>query len=288
MSQAIRRIWLCADDYGMSPGINEAVRELILRERLNATSVMVVSPYIGGGEASALERLNASKKRAAIGLHITLTGLFKPASKNFTPQRDGHFPSLNEIVRLSITRRLEEEVLTNEISTQLQAFVAAFGHLPDFVDGHQHVHLLPQIRDAFLRVVAEIVPSAWVRQCGRVRSAPRFRDPKGLMLDLLSLSFRNRAGRLGLTTNPAFAGSYNFSPTADFARIFPRFLDGMPAGGLIMCHPGFVDAVLESVDPVTTLREREFAFFCSDAFYRTLAEHNLQLAHPSSEEISTA
>ena len=44
---ATRRIWLCADDYGLSPGVNRAIRELIERGRLNATSVMVVGPAIG-------------------------------------------------------------------------------------------------------------------------------------------------------------------------------------------------------------------------------------------------
>ena len=39
-----RRIWLCADDYGISPGVNRAIRDLIERGRLNATSVMVVGP----------------------------------------------------------------------------------------------------------------------------------------------------------------------------------------------------------------------------------------------------
>lgn len=287
-AETIHRIWLCADDYGISPSVNEAIRELILRERLNATSVMMVSPHIGGNEPDALEMLNAGNKRALIGLHVTLTGLFKPLSENFTPQRDGHFLPLNDMVRMAIARRLQEDVLTIEIATQLQAFIAAFGHLPDFVDGHQHVHLLPQVRDAFLRVVAEIVPNAWVRQCGRVRAAPRLRDPKGFMLDLLSLRFRDKAERKGLTTNPAFAGSYNFTPRADFARLFPRFLKGMPDGGLIMCHPGFVDAALEALDPLTTLREHEFAFFSSDAFPRLLTERGFVLARASGEESQVA
>lgn len=34
---APRRIWLCADDYGISPGVNRAIRDLIERGRLNAT-----------------------------------------------------------------------------------------------------------------------------------------------------------------------------------------------------------------------------------------------------------
>ena len=37
-----RRIWLCADDYGLAEGVNRAIRDLISRGRLNATSVMMV------------------------------------------------------------------------------------------------------------------------------------------------------------------------------------------------------------------------------------------------------
>ena len=97
------------------------------------------------------------------------------------------------------------------------------------------------------------------------------------MLDILSMAFRRRSERQGLVTNPAFAGAYDFSPKAKFAKIFPRFLTGLPNGGLIMCHPGFVDAELQALDPLTTLREHEFAYFNSDAFPKTLAEHGAAL-----------
>ncbi len=50
-----RRIWLCADDYGLSPGVNRAIRDLIERGRLNATSVMVVGPAAGRDEIKALQ-----------------------------------------------------------------------------------------------------------------------------------------------------------------------------------------------------------------------------------------
>jgi predicted glycoside hydrolase/deacetylase ChbG (UPF0249 family) len=52
----------------------------------------------------------------------------------------------------------------------------------------------------------------------------------------------------------------------------------MPEGGLIMCHPGRVDAELERVDPLTTVREREYDYFLSDAFPRDLAAHRVALA----------
>jgi predicted glycoside hydrolase/deacetylase ChbG (UPF0249 family) len=108
-------------------------------------------------------------------------------------------------------------------------------------------------------------------------------DPKSLVLDLLSVRFRNRASRLGIAMNPAFSGAYAFSPGADFARLFPGFLNGMPDGGLIMCHPGFVDPALKSLDSLTDLRERELAYFDSDAFTRDLARHRVALARPAGE-----
>jgi hypothetical protein len=280
---AARRIWLCADDYGIAPGVNEAIRQLILRKRLNATSVMVASPHFDSEEASALETLNSGEKRAALGLHVTLTGPFKPMSEGFAPLRDGRFLPHAELLRLAMLRRLEPELLAIEIATQLEAFLTAFGHLPDFVDGHQHMQLLPQVRNAFLRVVAEIAPGAWVRQCGRVRAGRRLHDRKSLVLDVLSLGFRRQAERLGLSTNPGFAGAYTFNAKARFPEIFPRFLNGIPSGGLIMCHPGFVDAELKSLDSLTTLREHEFAYFDSDDFPRLLAARGIALALPSGE-----
>jgi len=275
-----RQIWLCADDYGISRSVNAAIRELILRGRINATSVMVAAPHLDRGEAAALDGLNSGRKRAALGLHVTLTAPFKPMSEDFAPLDHGHFLPLKKTMRAAITRRLNPDRLVIEIATQVQAFVTAFGRPPDFIDGHQHVHLFPQLRDAVLKVAAEAAPNAWVRQCGRPRSARRLKGRKELLLDVLSLGFRRKARQRGVATNPAFAGAYDFDGKPDFAAIFPQFLAGLPDGGLIMCHPGFVDAELKRLDPLTDQREREFAFFSSGDFPRLLADHAVALAPP--------
>jgi predicted glycoside hydrolase/deacetylase ChbG (UPF0249 family) len=282
VKSASRQIWLCADDYGLSQSVNAGIRQLIARGRLNATSVMVAAPHLGDNEAPSLELLNSGEKRAAIGLHVTLTAPFKPMSESFAPVRGGVFLPLAELLRAAVARRLQPELLANEIAIQMRAFLEAFGRLPDFVDGHQHAHLFPQVRDAFLKVVAETAPNAWVRQCGRANSLRRLHDRKALVLDILSVPFRRGAARLGLTTNPAFAGAYVFRPFANFAKIFPRFLAGLPDGGLVMCHPGFVDAELERLDTLTHLREREFTFLNSNKFLETLAHHGVALIQPSS------
>lgn len=279
---AVRPIWLCADDYGIAPAVSAAIRDLVMGGRLNATSVMVVAPSFDRAEAASLDLLNAGAKRVAVGLHVTLTAPFKPLSPGYAPLRDGAFLPLPEMLKRAMIRGLSREKLEVEIAAQLKAFIDAFGRAPDFVDGHQHVHLFPQVRDAFLHAVKQAAPSAWVRQCGRpkVSLMQRLADRKGLLLDMLSGAFRKRAAALGIATNPAFAGTYDFA-AADvpaFPELFPRFLDGLPAGGLVMCHPGRVDAELDRLDPLTVQREREYAYFAGPDFPAALAAAGVKLA----------
>jgi predicted glycoside hydrolase/deacetylase ChbG (UPF0249 family) len=274
-----RRIWLCADDYGISPGVNHAIRDLIGRGRLNATSVMVVGPTIGRDEVSALQTLAANSPRCAIGLHVTLTAPFRPLTMHYQPLDGGMFPSFPKLLRAGLLRRLDPEIIQAELRVQLAAFGELFGRAPDFVDGHQHAQLFPQIRDAFLRAVKEAAPNAWVRQGGRHQPlARRLSSPKALVLDTLSAQFRRRASRADVAFNPGFAGAYDFSRQADFGALMRHFLDGLPEDGVIMCHPGLVDEVLVSLDPLTDQREREYAFLGGEHFLPLLAANKVTLS----------
>jgi predicted glycoside hydrolase/deacetylase ChbG (UPF0249 family) len=275
---APRRIWLCADDYGISPGVNRAIRDLIERGRLNATSVMVVGPAIGRDEASRLQASAASSPRCAIGLHVTLTAPFRPLTMHFRPLDGGMFLPFPKLLRVGLFRRLDAEIIHAELLVQLRAFGELFGRPPDFVDGHQHAQLFPQVRDAFLEAVKETAPSAWVRQCGRPQPlTQRLGTPKPLVLDILSAQFRRRAARVRLAFNPGFAGAYDFSRQPDFGVLMRQFLDGLPEDGVVMCHPGFVDEALVSLDPLTVQREREHAFLGGEQFPRLLAANKVTL-----------
>ena len=273
-----RRIWLCADDYGLSPGVNRGIRDLIERGRLNATSVMVVGPAIGREEASALGAVAANSPRCSIGLHVTLTAPFRPLTMHFQPLDGGMFLPFPKVLRAGLLRRLDPEIIRAELMVQLAAFNEMFGRAPDFVDGHQHAQLFPGVRDAFLTAVKQAAPNAWVRQGGRNQPlARRLGTPKALLLDILSGQFRRRAARANIAFNPGFAGAYDFSQQPDFSALMRQFLDGLPEGGLIMCHPGFVDDMLVSLDPFTTQREHEHAFLGGEHFPRLLAANRVTL-----------
>ncbi|RXH35501.1 ChbG/HpnK family deacetylase [Bradyrhizobium zhanjiangense] len=274
----LRRIWLCADDYGISPGVNRAIRDLIERGRLNATSVMMVGPAIARSEVDALQISVKTSPRCAIGLHVTLSAPFRPLTMHFRPLDGDMFLAFPKLLRAGLMRRLDREFFRNEVKAQLAAFTEAFGRAPDFVDGHQHVQLYPQVRDGFIDAVSETAPTAWVRQCGRnLPLAQRLASLKAMVLDILSAQFRRRAGAAGLSFNPGFAGAYDFTRAADFGALMRQFLEGLPEGGLVMCHPGFVDDVLVGLDPMTDVREREHAYFAGDAFPRLLADSGVAL-----------
>lgn len=274
-----RRIWLCADDYGISPGVNRAIRDLIENGRLNATSVMVVGPAIGRDDVSALKTAAQANPSCAIGLHATLTAPFRPLTMHFRPIEGGLFLPHTRLLRRGLMGRLDVELIHTELTVQLAAFVDLFGRPPDFVDGHQHVQLFPAVRDAFLAAVKEAAPNAWIRQCGRDRPwMQRLDSPKALVLDILSAQFRRRATRAELNFNPAFAGAYDFSKEPEFGALMRQFLRGMPETGVVMCHPGIVDDVLISLDPLTTQREREYDFFRGEHFLPLLAASEVTLS----------
>src|SRR5262245_12951916 len=113
-SPAPRRIWLCADDYGISASVNIAIRDLVVRGRLNAASVLVAAPSFHRGEAISLSVLNSIAPRVAIGLHVALTTPFRPLSTGFTPLVDGHFLPLNAVLSHTLLRRFDHNALKAE------------------------------------------------------------------------------------------------------------------------------------------------------------------------------
>ena len=95
---------------------------------------------------------------------------------------------------------------------------------------------------------------------------------------MLSARLRARSAKCGVRTNPASAGTYNFKHEVGYEALFASFLRGLPDGGLVMCHPGFVDAELQGLDELTVMREHEHAFFAGERFPTLLAACGIVLA----------
>jgi predicted glycoside hydrolase/deacetylase ChbG (UPF0249 family) len=268
-----KRLILSADDYGLSPGIGKAIRSLIDAGRLSATACMTPSPD-WPAEAALLKPLS---NRADIGLHFTLTGLPGLASGGAAQP-----PSLAQLVLRALTGRLDLGAVAAELDAQFDAFEAAMGRPPDFLDGHHHVHQLAGVRKVVVETVRRRYPGAplYVRTCGdglMTIVGRRSQIGRSLAVAGLGLGFSGYLRSHGLATNTAFRGVRSFAASENYPALFARWLHDVPDGALIMCHPGHVDASLVARDPVTTAREAEFAFLASGQAGSLLARAGVEV-----------
>ena len=64
-----------------------------------------------------------------------------------------HLPGINELTRWHLYPHVLQVEL--EMSAQLDFFQTLAGYHPLYVDGHQHVHILPGLADTFARVLCK-------------------------------------------------------------------------------------------------------------------------------------
>jgi hypothetical protein len=223
-------IVVCADDYGRDAATSAVIRELLAAGRINATTCLVEAAT-WAAEAKALRDLGDIHRGMAIGLHLNLT---ERLANSFDVSLIA--PIASHIARAFIPARPDyENAVYVAFQAQWKAFVEGLGRPPDFIDGHEHAHLLPAPRRALFRLAAETGFDGWVRQC---RTRSRRPSLKRLILDPLSVWFEREADARGLATNPGFGGLRRFDPAEDMAALWRVDLAAMGEGGLLMVHPG--------------------------------------------------
>jgi hypothetical protein len=272
------RLILCADDYGLAPGVSRAIIRLLAAGRLSAASCMSVA-QAWPVQAAALRPYTA---QADIGLHLTLTD-HAPLGPLPTLAPGGVLPPVGRLLALSLTGRIGRAEIAREFERQIDAFERALGQPPAFLDGHQHVHQFPVIRDVVIDLWRRRLsgPPAWLRVCVEPWGTTLRRAiaaPKALVITALGRAMIERAHAAGIPTNDRFAGIHDFSGRTPYGTLFETFVRDTGTGTLlVMCHPGEVDAELAALDPVTTAREEELRFFESPAFTELLARRGLSL-----------
>ena len=148
-----KKITICADDFALTPEISDAIVSLIQNKRISAASCMTSMKH---WQIDARKLLDLPVK-ADIGLHLNLTEppfLILP----------GKF-SLPELILKSYLNYLNEKIIEQELETQLLKFQEAMGRLPDFLDGHEHIHVLPVIRNIVIHLYEKYFPNknAYIR-----------------------------------------------------------------------------------------------------------------------------
>ncbi|MDB5590703.1 ChbG/HpnK family deacetylase [Enterovirga sp.] len=275
-----RSLVVCADDYGMNAGVSRGILHLAEAGRISATSCMANAP----GWPEGARDLRGSGATIAVGLHLTLTwGAPLDPMPGFATAA-GAMPPLGHVVGGALkgawSRPGGRAELEAEIGRQLDRFCQAMGRPPDFLDGHQHVHALPGIRDALLAVLTGqgLAGRLWLRDPSERLAAilaRRLAAPKAAFVSSLARGFGSRARQAGFSTNRGFSGFSPFDPARDVAADMGAYLVALGPKPLVMCHPGRPD---RNPDEIAAAREREFAYLASPGWPALLESRGLTLA----------
>ncbi len=253
-----RDIYLCADDYAQNEGISRSIEALAYEKRINAISCMVTTPTW----AMRSTQLKPYLGSCYVGLHLNLTE-GTPLSQAWAKTYGATFKSLAWLIMMCFSRRLDQQVVALELDKQLDAFIMETGCLPDFIDGHQHIHQFLVIREHLLSK-----PHRYTRFRN---TSPRQQEgsffdglpKKQLIARLGGRSFNDmlvEKNRL----NTSFSGVYNFKHAGKYRQYFTQFLKNSASHGLIMCHPGH--DMHDPQDPLRLSRRHELDYLMSDAY----------------------
>lgn len=252
----MKTVILCADDYGQNEFISQAIITLLEQKRLSATSCMTNMP----AWQVCASALLPYQGKADVGLHFNLTeGPMITRSLETLP--------LSTLISRAYLGGLEKVKIEAELNAQLDAFSAALGRLPDFLDGHQHVHQLPVIRDIVFKVYEKRLrrQNSYIRCVDNDKSFWQWPSIKKSILRLLgSRRFKKELIKRNIPYNKGFFGIYAFKRAAKYGVLFPRFLRHSEEGTLIMCHPGYFSDDVQ--DPIAAARVQELNYFVSDKF----------------------
>ncbi len=276
--RSFRSVILCADDFGLADGVSRGIVELAQMGRLSATGAMTNMP----GWRRAAADLRPLKDRIVVGLHLNFT-VGHPLSAMPQLAPSGAFPALRDLLPRALKRQLPEDEISREIACQLDAFVEFHGAPPAFVDGHQHVHVLPVIRPVLIRALKErgYAGRLWLRdpadRVSAILRRPIGRN-KALIVKALARGFARSAHASGFQTNRGFSGFAPLDLSVPAACIFEEAFSRLGTRPIIMCHPGYVDDELRALDPAVESRLEELNYLKSDAFSDLLEARGIQLS----------
>jgi hopanoid biosynthesis associated protein HpnK len=177
----LRRLIICADDFGADPAVNDAVEIAHRHGILTTASLMVAASATN--DAVARARLLPDLR---VGLHLDLIE-GRPAAPPDTVAtlvgRDGRFdPRMGRAGLRFFFRPEARRDLAREIRAQFEAFRAT-GLRLDHVNGHKHIQLHPTVSRLVIAIGREYglqamrlpaEPAAVLRQAF---STERFRSP---------------------------------------------------------------------------------------------------------------
>lgn len=247
---------VCADDFGLAPGVNRAILTLVREHRLSAVSAMVCYP----DTYQDFEQLKILADSVDVGLHLRYTS--PHTGEELTPK----MLLKGETLSPAFERHLTEETLQSLI-----LFRHLMGRVPVFIDGHRHLHAFPVIASSLKKVLErypEFKPK-YIRGYSELRNF----SLTGLALQLLWKKSSRLLQPLQLSQTPSALLLPVLLTSGMETKLRDQLASATHRHDLLVVHPGFVDDTLRSRDPIRSHRELCFRALSSNDFSQALIAH---------------
>lgn len=293
-TEAVRRLIVNADDFGMTTGVNRAIVEGCERGIITSTTLMANASAFNDAVARGHE-LRLRKPRFSIGCHVVLldgvpilppdrvpTLLQAPSNSNGQQLR----PDLADFARSALTGKLRPEEIETEADAQFRRIQEAGITLSHF-DCHKHAHMFPAVLKPLLAAAMARGIAAVRNPFGRLFPLPLdrvLRSPKLWrrlaqlgVLRKFAAKFRREVEKHGLRTPDGSVGVV-VTGTLDLGS-YVDLLEGLPEGTWeFVCHPGYNDADLDRVRTrLRRSREEELALLTSPEAKAALQRRGIEL-----------
>uniref|UniRef100_A0A3B4U0V5 Carbohydrate deacetylase n=1 Tax=Seriola dumerili TaxID=41447 RepID=A0A3B4U0V5_SERDU len=153
-SATLRGLVVTGDDFGYCPRRNQGIVDCFQAGGISNVSLLV-------NASAAKEAADLAKRHnIPIGLHANLS-----EGVPVCPSLQQASTLINQrgffLGKMGFRQALERGQLSmNQVDLELRAQVRLFreltGHLPHHMDGHQHVHVLPEVREVFAQVLSDL------------------------------------------------------------------------------------------------------------------------------------
>ena len=272
-----KQLIINADDFGIHPAVNEAVRKAATEGILTSTSLMA-----GGDAFDEAVEMARSMPSLGIGIHLTLVGGIKsvlpPSEVPSLTWDNGVF--CHDYGKL-IVRDLEGKILLSEVYAEWDAQIQKIMNtgLPvTHMDGHQHMwpHFYPIARDLAKKyhISCMRVPDEDVLFGMKDGHIIRWAAKNGL--SLLSRMHRPDLKKNHIRTNDHFFGMLyggHLSPER-FAKFILQTKPGITE---IMCHPSADTRAMEDTFHWGYHGEDELAGLLADINRELIAKKQISL-----------
>jgi predicted glycoside hydrolase/deacetylase ChbG (UPF0249 family) len=277
------RIIINGDDFGISPGVNQAIEQLHRQGRL--TSVSIMANMACSAEALAYAK---AAPDLHVGVHFNLTTgrpLLPVEQVPSLVNSAGVFYKMHTLLPRMVAGLVRPEEMETELTAQMERCLD-YGLKPHHVDTHQHLHALTTVGNLVAQLMdrygvatvrnpdfsAFVVPPTGrnrlvqkkVRRTGKnvIRSTQEMIGRKSILLD----GPANRSDQLVYLRSYVRRGD----AALDSVRACFSDLDGRTLE--IIAHPAVVDDVLPAFSNYVEGREQELEFLGSDRFFALLRD----------------